>query len=65
MIEKLLQQTDFESFEDFKTNYKLIVPDQFNFAYDIVDAWAAREPDKKALLWTNDQANAASLLSVK
>ncbi len=55
MIEKLLQQTDFESFEDFKTNYKLIVPDQFNFAYDIVDAWAAREPDKKALLWTNDQ----------
>ena len=31
------------------------MPENFNFGYDIVDAWAAEEPDKKALLWTNDQ----------
>jgi len=31
------------------------VPENFNFGYDIVDAWAAKEPDKRALLWTNDQ----------
>lgn len=55
MLEKYLQQTEFKDFEDFKANYKLIVPDNFNFGYDIVDAWAAKEPDKKALLWTNDQ----------
>ena len=30
-------------------------PDNFNFAYDVVDAYAAEQPDKKALLWTNDQ----------
>ena len=55
MLEKFLQQTEFKDFEDFKANYKLIVPENFNFGYDIVDAWAAKEPNKKALLWTNDQ----------
>ena len=55
MLEKFLQQTEFTDFEDFKANYKLIVPDNFNFAYDVVDAWAAKEPNKRALLWTNDQ----------
>ncbi|HLP04179.1 MAG TPA: AMP-binding protein [Paludibacter sp.] len=55
MLEKFLQQTEFKDFDDFKANYKLIVPDNFNFAYDVVDAWAAEEPGKKALLWTNDQ----------
>jgi len=55
MLEKFLQQTEFKDFEDFKANYKLIVPDNFNFGYDIVDEWAAKEPNKKALLWTNDQ----------
>ncbi|HEY5508940.1 MAG TPA: AMP-binding protein [Paludibacter sp.] len=55
MLEKYLQQTEFTDFEDFKANYKLLVPENFNFGYDIVDAWAAKEPNKKALLWTNDQ----------
>jgi acetyl-CoA synthetase len=55
MLEKFLQQTEFTDFEDFKANYKLIVPENFNFAYDVVDAWAAKEPNKPALLWTNDQ----------
>ena len=30
-------------------------PENFNFGYDVVDAWAAEQPDKPALLWTNDQ----------
>ena len=55
MLEKFLKQTEFTDFEDFKANYKLLVPENFNFAYDIVDAWAAKEPNKRALLWTNDQ----------
>lgn len=55
MLEKYLTQTQFSDFEDFKTNYKLLVPDDFNFGYDIVDQWAAKEPNKQALLWTNDK----------
>ncbi|WP_319589784.1 AMP-binding protein [uncultured Draconibacterium sp.] len=55
MIEKYLKQTAFTDFEDFKANYELIIPEDFNFAYDVVDGWAEKEPNKRALLWTNDK----------
>jgi len=55
MLEQFLKQTQFKDFEDFKSNYQLVVPDNFNFGYDVVDAWAEKEPNKRALLWTNDK----------
>lgn len=55
MLERFLSQTTFTSQEDFKKNLKIQVPEDFNFGYDIVDAWAEKEPDKRALLWTNDK----------
>ena len=55
MLEKFLTQTEFTDFNDFKQNYKLIVADNFNFGYDVVDAWAEKAPEKRALLWTNDK----------
>ncbi len=55
MLEKFLTQTEFSDFNDFKHNYELIVPDNFNFGYDVVDAWAEKSPNKRALLWTNDK----------
>jgi len=54
MLERFLKQTKFESQEDFKKNFKIIIPENFNYGYDIVDEWAMRTPDKKALCWTND-----------
>ena len=54
MIEKYLPQTEFSSQEDFIKNFRINVPENFNFGYDIVDGWAAEEPDRKAHLWTND-----------
>ena len=41
--------------EDFREHFELNVPDQFNFAYDVMDAWAEEAPEKLALLWTNDK----------
>lgn len=55
MLDKFLEKASFESYEDFMQNFKIKVPENFNFGYDVVDAWAEKEPDKKALLWTNDQ----------
>jgi len=55
MFEKYLRQSQFTGYDDFVSNYQLLVPDNFNFGYDIVDEWAAIAPDKKALLWTNDK----------
>ncbi len=55
MIEHFLKQASFSSMEDFEQNFKLIVPERFNFAYDVMDRWAEEQPDKLALLWTNDK----------
>lgn len=55
MVERFLTQTSFTSEEDFKTNLHFKVPENFNFAYDVMDVWAEERPDKLALLWTNEQ----------
>jgi acetyl-CoA synthetase len=55
MVERFLRQTKFESVEDYREHLEFIVPERFNFAYDVMDVWAEEEPDKLALLWTNDE----------
>ncbi|MCQ2051684.1 MAG: AMP-binding protein [Bacteroidaceae bacterium] len=55
MIERFLKRVEFDSLEDFQKNFEITVPENFNFAYDVVDQWAKQQPDKLALLWTNDQ----------
>ncbi len=34
-------------------DYKINVPENFNFAYDIVDDIAVNEPDRRAMLWVS------------
>ena len=55
MVERFLKQTTFTSIEDYNKNLEFIIPENFNFAYDVMDAWAEEKPDGLALLWTNDQ----------
>ncbi|MBO8438835.1 MAG: AMP-binding protein [Bacteroidetes bacterium] len=55
MLERFVKQTTFSSQEDFMKNFKIIVPENFNFGYDVVDEWAKTDPDKKALCWINDK----------
>ena len=55
MLERFLKQTSFSSQEDFMQNFKVLVPENFNFGYDVVDEWARIAPEKKALCWTNDK----------
>ena len=40
MIERFLKQTTFTSVEDYNKNLKFIIPENFNFAYDVMDVWA-------------------------
>lgn len=56
ILNKYLPRIRFDSYEDFKENYKVIVPDEFNFGFDVVDAWAEEEPEKIALVWCNDHS---------
>ena len=54
MLERFLERTEFTSYEDFYENYKLKIPENFNFGFDVVDAWAESEPSKRALVWCDD-----------
>ena len=53
MVEKFLPRMEFDSYEDFKANYRLNIPEGFNFAYDVIDGWAEQDPDKPALVWVD------------
>jgi acetyl-CoA synthetase len=55
LYKQFLEKSEFDSLADFQKNFKINVPANFNFAYDIVDVYARTEPDKKALVWTNDK----------
>ena len=56
ILSRFLPRIEFESYEDFYENYSCRMPDNFNFAYDVVDEWARLQPEKLALLWTDDTA---------
>ena len=57
MIERFLKQTKFTSQEDYAKNLEFIIPNEFNFAYDVMDVWAQEKPEKTGLLWTNDEGD--------
>ena len=55
LLNRFLKQTSFTSVEDYNKHLEFIIPENFNFAYDVMDEWAKEKPDGLALLWTNDQ----------
>lgn len=57
MVEKFLRQTEFTSYEDMKNNFEFVIPENFNFGFDVIDAWAKTEPQKRALVWCNPQGD--------
>ncbi len=60
LLKQFLPQIEFSSYEEFKEKFKINVPDHFNFGYDVVDAWAEAEPEKRALLWVNEEGEEKS-----
>ena len=59
MLEKYLTKQNFENYDDFYENFKLIVPKEFNFAYDVVDEIALKTPNKTALVWCDENGKEA------
>ena len=53
-FQRFLKKYVFDNYDDYKENATPIVPENFNFAYDIVDVYAEEEPTKRALVWCND-----------
>lgn len=54
---KYIEKADFESYEDFCEKFKFKIPENFNFAYDIMDEYARLEPDRLALVWCDDSGS--------
>lgn len=59
VLDKYLKQIDFQSYEDFRSGFSINIPDTFNFAWDVVDEIAALTPEKKAMVWCDDNGNEA------
>jgi acetyl-CoA synthetase len=60
MLDKFLTQTEFHSYEEFYDQFKIQVPDHFNFAYDVVDEIARATPEKIAMVWCDDKGGEAT-----
>ncbi len=54
LLSRYLPREHFESYEDFKKNFTIHVPENFDFPRDIVDIWAKEEPQKRALCYLDD-----------
>jgi acetyl-CoA synthetase len=54
ILSKYCPRIEFDSYEDFIENFRIVPPENFNFAYDVVDEWARVEPAKRALVWCDD-----------
>jgi len=60
ILEEYLKQTEFNSYQEFKAGFEILIPENFNFAYDVVDKIAASTPDKTAMVWCDDKGNEAT-----
>jgi len=59
LLDKYLPRTEFESYEDFYKNYSINIPENFNFAYDVVDVLAQDKPNERALQWCDEKGASA------
>ena len=58
---KFLKKTKFDNYDDYIENGAPIVPEHFNFSYDVIDVLANETPDNIALLWETIRAKKRNL----
>ena len=46
---------EYTDYEDMRKNFALNIPNDFNFAYDVIDKYAQIAPEKRAFVWCNDE----------
>ena len=59
VLEKYLKQIDFKSYEEFRSGFEITIPENFNFACDVVDEIALTTPEKTAMVWCDDKGSEA------
>ncbi|MBO4367167.1 MAG: AMP-binding protein [Clostridia bacterium] len=57
LYKEYLEEHEFGSYEDYLRNFQIRRPENFNFAFDVVDRIAREEPEKRAMVWCDPQGN--------
>lgn len=57
LYKNYLKQSSFKTLAEFQEKFQINIPENFNFAYDVVDEYARLEPHKKAIVWTNENGD--------
>jgi acetyl-CoA synthetase len=57
ILEKYLDKIEFNSYQEFISDFKIKIPESFNFAYDVVDEIASVSPSRIAMVWCDDKGN--------
>ena len=57
IYEKFLgcHRDDFKSLKDAQENFKITYPENFNFAFDVIDVLAKESPGKQAMTWVSNE----------
>lgn len=54
LIDRFVNRVEFDSYEDFYNNFEFVVPENFNYGFDVVDEYSRIDPEKVALIWCDD-----------
>jgi acetyl-CoA synthetase len=60
LLKRYLPREEFESYGDFYANYTVNIPEDFNFAYDVIDELAKTKEHERALVWCDEKGAEAS-----
>jgi acetyl-CoA synthetase len=55
LLQKFVPRLDFDSYEDFYSGYTVNIPDNFNFAWDVMDCLAETKAAERALVWCDEK----------
>ena len=61
MLSQLINRGDFASYEEFRDHFQITCPDNFNFAYDVVDALGQTDPNRRAMVWCGEDGEAQTV----
>ncbi|MDR2792584.1 MAG: AMP-binding protein [Treponema sp.] len=60
ILDTFIKKQNFASYEDFYENFKVEIPDNFNFAFDVMDTLAREKPNDAALVWCDERGAESS-----
>ena len=55
LLDKFLPRQEFSSYEDFYDNFKINSPQNFNFAWDVMDVMAEKAGNDRAMVWCDEK----------